>query len=342
MKAKSIISLFCIFSILVTNMVMIFAISSPSDFVPYQLTAKEITPDETHPYGSVTLTFKINDLPGETGDTTLTWYVYVEKKIGDGDWMQVESIPSVTLIANNTIGANQYSYEQLWIESYNWSGKSPISFRVFVSLDDLVGNRGGNSAYSNVASIGLISSPWAAEEIQLANELGLIPESLLTADLTKPITREEFCELAVLLYESVLKESAVPVATNPFTDTTNPQILKAYQLGITNGVTATLFQPNTKINREQCAAMLFRDIKAMFPNNSYVISDVKDFPDQKDISAYAVEATKYMSKLGIIKGDAQGAFMPKAMTPAQTAAGFGTATREAAIIMSVRTYQKLQ
>jgi hypothetical protein len=49
-----------------------------------------------------------------------------------------------------------------------------------------------------------------------------------------------------------------------------------------------------------------------------------------------------MSKLDIIKGDINGNFMPKAMTSAQTAAGFGMATREAAILMSVRTYGKLQ
>jgi len=45
-----------------------------------------------------------------------------------------------------------------------------------------------------------------------------------------------------------------------------------------------------------------------------------------------------MSKLGIIKGDDKGYFMPKATTTAQQATGYGTATREAAILMSVRTY----
>ncbi len=49
-----------------------------------------------------------------------------------------------------------------------------------------------------------------------------------------------------------------------------------------------------------------------------------------------------MSKLGIIKGDASGNFMPKAMTNAQQAAGYGLATREAAILMSVGTYDSLK
>jgi hypothetical protein len=45
--------------------------------------------------------------------------------------------------------------------------------------------------------------------------------------MTKPITREEFCELAVLLYETMTGTTASPMSPNPFTDTTNSQILKA-------------------------------------------------------------------------------------------------------------------
>ena len=47
-----------------------------------------------------------------------------------------------------------------------------------------------------------------------------------------------------------------------------------------------------------------------------------------------------MSKIGIINGDANGNFMPKATTSAEEAAGYGMATREQAIAMSLRTYDK--
>jgi len=86
--------------------------------------------------------------------------------------------------------------------------------------------------------------------------------------------------------------------------------------------------------------MLFRAIKAIHPQGDYSVAGVKDFPDQKDISSWAVEATKYMNKIGVITGDAQGNFMPKATTPAQEAAGYGMATREQAIALSVRTHDK--
>ena len=185
------------------------------------------------------------------------------------------------------------------------------------------------------------ASEWAKPELQKANDLGLIPDILKGTDMTKPITREEFCELAVLLYEQVTGQKSEPVSPNPFRDTSNPQILKAYNLGITAGTSATAFSPKVVINREQCAAMLFRTIKAIHPQGDYSVAGVKDFPDQKYISSWAVEATKYMNKIGIIAGDKQGNFMPKATTPAQVAAGYGMATREQAIALSVRTSNKM-
>jgi len=202
------------------------------------------------------------------------------------------------------------------------------------------------SPVSNTVTIGSgafysDASSWAEGELKKANDYGLVPNILKGADLTKPITREEFCELSVLLYEKTTNVSAVPVSPNPFVDTTNSQILKANALGITLGTSAVTFSPNTLITREQCAAMLFRAIKAIAPYADYSVNGIQDFPDKNDISPWAVDAAKYMSKLGIIKGDASGNFMPKATTSVQTAAGYGMATREAAIVMTVRAYETL-
>jgi hypothetical protein len=185
------------------------------------------------------------------------------------------------------------------------------------------------------------ASSWATAELEKADDAGLIPDILKGADLTKPITREEFCELAILLYEKSTGKSPAAASPNPFTDTKNPKVLKAFALGITTGTSATVFSPQVLINREQCAAMLFRTIKAIHSVGVYSVEGISDFPDQKDISSYAVEAAKYMSNLGIVKGDANGNFMPKGITDAQTAAGYGMATREAAILMSVRTYDQM-
>ena len=201
------------------------------------------------------------------------------------------------------------------------------------------------SPFSNTLSYGMpawsAASGWAESELEKADEYGLIPDILIGADMTKPITREEFCELALVLYEKTTGDSPEPYTPNPFTDTTNPQILKAFALGITKGTSATTFTPDKTITRQECATMLFRTIKAIAPDADYSIAGVPDFPDQKDIDSWAADGAKYMSKLGIIKGDSRGYFMPKATTTAQEAAGYGTATREAAVLMSVRTYEVL-
>ncbi len=202
------------------------------------------------------------------------------------------------------------------------------------------------SPFSNVISHNMPAwgnaSTWATAELKKADDAGLIPEILKGADLTKPITREEFCELALLLYEKSTGKSPAAATPNPFTDTKNLQVLKAFALGITTGTSAITFSPQVLINREQCATMLYRALRVIAPGGDYGIAGVKDFPDQKNISAYAVEGTKYMSKLGIIKGDNNGNFMPKATTTAQEATGYGAATREASILMSVRSYDQIE
>ncbi len=228
------------------------------------------------------------------------------------------------------------------IKDHNYTLKVKLSYGYYDESEQL---QFVSSAFSNEVSIGsgsfyAAASEWAKPELQNADDLGLIPDILRGADMTKPITREEFCELAVLLYEKTAGITATAVSPNPFTDTTNAQILKAYNLGITTGTSATTFSPKVLINREQCAAMLYRAIKVISPNGDYSITGVKDFPDQKNISSWAVEATKYMFKAGIITGDAKGNFMPKATTSAQVAAGYGMATREQAIALTVRTYEE--
>ena len=230
------------------------------------------------------------------------------------------------------IKAHTYTYKMLFSFDYyeGWPDITPIC-----------------SPASNEMSIGTGSfyskaSAWATPELEKADELGLVPDILKGADLTKPITREEFCELSVLLYDKTAGMASTAASPNPFTDTTNEQILKALNIGITTGTSATTFSPKQLINREQCAAMLFRAIKAIKPDGDYNISGVSDFPDQKYIAAYAADAAKYMSKAGILTGDAQGNFMPKATTTAQEAAGYGMATREQAIALSVRTYETIK
>jgi len=277
---------------------------------------------------------------------SLPVYHKIDFKIGNGKWYsetngisELPIAPSSLLSATDDFDPVEKEFvKEVVIEANTYHFR--ILFEAETSTDTFV-----RSAFSNEFSIGVEkysnASSWAVPEINKASELGLIPDILKGADMTKPITREEFAELAVLLYEKTTGKIA-EAAANPFTDTANSQILKAFKLGITTGTSATTFTPKKLISREQCAAMLFRALKAITPDGDFSIVGVKDFPDQKNIENYAVEATKYMSKIGIIKGNDQGEFMPKATTTAQEVKGFGMATREAAILMTVRAYENMK
>ena len=279
----------------------------------------------------------------------------IDMKVGNEKWSY-----DIGIISGNSLHAG---YDESEIFAVNQAPYDPINegnlniidisantyqFRVRYAYDspDDEGDYYKYSPFSEAASIGVekfqqSSSDWAKPELEKAEKHGLIPGILQGADLTRPITREEFCELSVLMVEKATGKTAEAAASNPFNDTSNPQILKAYKLGITAGTSPNTFSPKVLINREQCAAMLFRAIKVIKPDGNYSIAGISNFPDQKYISAYAVEATKYMAKTGIIKGDTAGNFMPKATTSAQEAAGYGMATREAAVLMSVRSYEKV-
>lgn len=182
---------------------------------------------------------------------------------------------------------------------------------------------------------------WALPEVNAASGYDLLPDILSGKDLTQPMTREEFCELSVRLYEKMSRKSVKPAASDTFSDTSNSQVLKAYALGITSGTSASTFDPAAQINREQCAAMLFRTIKLIKPNGNYDVSSVAPFPDNKKISPWAIDAAKYMNKISIIKGDDGGNFMPKPATQEQINKGYGMAKREETILMVIRTFSQL-
>ncbi len=187
-------------------------------------------------------------------------------------------------------------------------------------------------------------SGWATEELKKAEELRLIPESLRTADLARPITRAEFAAVAVKLYEAMSGEMA-QAGNNPFADTNDPEVLKAYALGITKGTSETAFEPDLLISREQVATMLTRTVMA--GRNISILNQGAPitFADSEMISDWARESVQFMAGQGIIKGvEENGAlyFRPNNRTDAQAAQNYANATREQALAISVRSFETIK
>ena len=194
------------------------------------------------------------------------------------------------------------------------------------------------------------SSDWAKTEIEKAAEMGLIPDSLKNADLTKPITRAEFAAVSVKLYEKLSGTKATPAIVNPFKDTNDQDVLKALEVGITAGIAADKFAPDNLLNREQAATMLTRVFKKSYVEGWTLANDGKYtfnytmpaiFKDDAKISDWAKPSVYFMATHGIISGVGDNNFAPKAITPAELAANYASATREQALAISVRMTEKL-
>lgn len=128
------------------------------------------------------------------------------------------------------------------------------------------------SLYSNLAHIGNRSalgtyknaSTWAVQEPDRALEYNLITDRIKDG-MNSPITREEICEVIMALYENMAGKVETS-KTGIFTDTQNPQVYKANELGIVYGVGNNRFDPDALTNREQVATMIYRAIKVLVPN----------------------------------------------------------------------------
>ena len=171
------------------------------------------------------------------------------------------------------------------------------------------------------------ASSWAIADLNEAADNGLITDRIMNK-MNAPITREEFAELAVLLYEKSTGKKAAYGAT--FADTKNVEIYKAFNLQIVNGtdMKLRLFSPNVNTNREQVASMFYRTIKAIKDDEDLSIEGTAAFLDEEEVSAWALDPLKYMNKHGYLLGS-NGKINPK-----------GSCTKEMAVIIANRIYKK--
>lgn len=176
-------------------------------------------------------------------------------------------------------------------------------------------------------------SPWAVPAVNEAIAAKLTTEKVLT-DFTSPITREQFCELAVQLYEKMSGNKAALPVNNPFNDTTNPEILKAANLGIVGGIGGGKFAPGSNVTRQEIAVMLMRTLKSIKPEVVTSAEFKSNFRDSGSVDSWAIDAVKFMNANEIVAGsNVSGAsyINPK-----------GKTTKEQAIAMALRIYNRFR
>ena len=205
---------------------------------------------------------------------------------------------------------------------------------------------------------------WAIPYLTEAQALGLIPDCLLDADMTKPISRLEFAAVAVKVYESLSGKKATAGAA--FADCADTEVRKAANVGITNGTddVHNLFSPSETISREQAATMLTRAFKAYAFSGWTLGTDANYskqfkalytmpqlFDDDSTINDYAKDSVYFMVANEIINGvgfyEADGtvmlnAFLPRNKIYREQAEALGLATREQAMKIAVQMVKNLK
>ena len=181
-------------------------------------------------------------------------------------------------------------------------------------------------ASSTTLNLDGTQSSWAESELKQAYSYGLSYPGVMSS-YKKEITREEFSTLGVKLYEGLSGNKAV-AGTNPFTDTRNTEVLKAYKLKIINGKSPTGFYPYDKITRQEIAVMITRTLNASGISTK-VTSTSFPFTDKGQVSSWALDAMQFVYSNGIMKGIDSSRIGPLQNT-----------SREQAIVLIKRTYEK--
>ena len=186
---------------------------------------------------------------------------------------------------------------------------------------------------------------WADVELLEAESRGLIPDSLkdTSIDYRNSITRVEFAGIIVKTYESLAKTTTTAAATNPFTDTSNTDALKAYNAGLMVGVSDTEFRPNAILTRQEAATALTRVYKKAKISGWTLDTDSKHpldfthpvpFTDHEEIAPWAKESVDFMSANRVIQGTNNtidnNSFQPRV-----------TCTREQAVAIALRMINNL-
>lgn len=173
-----------------------------------------------------------------------------------------------------------------------------------------------------------VPSEWAKADVEKAIEVNLVPIHIQN-NYTSKITREEFCEIAVNLYEALSGKESVAEINNVFSDTQNEAVIKANNLGIVNGVGEGKFAPDEFITRQDISVMMYRTLKAAKPELDYSNVSGHIFADHFNISPWAREVVAYLYGIEVVNGVGENLFEPWRNT-----------SREEAIVLAMRMYNK--
>ncbi|MCT4686320.1 S-layer homology domain-containing protein [Vallitalea sp.] len=158
------------------------------------------------------------------------------------------------------------------------------------------------------------ASDWATEELENAFQNGIDNGY---NDYSCNITRVQFAELIMNMYNQMTGKYPNPAPSNTFSDTTNKNVLMANAVGIINGIGNGVFAPEAPITRQEMSIMMSRTLDSM--NIDYYKGDgILSVVDKASVANWAVSGVDFAFENGFMKGNGTN-FKPLANTPIEQA-----------------------
>ena len=149
---------------------------------------------------------------------------------------------------------------------------------------------------------------WAARN-------GLVDESVLGDDFTKPLTRLQASAIAVTLAEKLSGKSVSSAKSKTYSDTKSKYVLKAAGAGIYGGASEGKFNPDGAVDRQQLATFFYQALMYAKKNKNVRYtpyeSKLARYSDNASIEDWAKEAAAFMDALGLVEGSSRTKFLPE-------------------------------
>ena len=270
--------------------------------------------NDTHTLNSTGASFRSMGIAGELTpeNATGSTYITIDRVVGGKLYSAYTSIKNCTALTSKDFGSTKFyfsgsgSLDNLYILPLADSKSVEVSYTIDGStkgtLSFKVNQPTASSQFTDVSG----SYKWAANSVDFMYMNDIIKgNNTKNPKLFGPGAKMTRAMLVTVLYRAA-GEPTVTGITNKFTDNKQGQyyynaVLWASNMGIVNGATATTFDPNGNVTREQIAAILYR-----YEGSPTVTGSLSGYPDQAQVSSFAVTAMQWAVGTGIITGVTSG------------------------------------
>ena len=270
--------------------------------------------NDTHTLNSTGASFRSMGIANELtpDNATGSTYITIDRIVGGKLYSAYTSIKNCTALTSKDLGSTKFyfsgsnSLDSLYVLPLADSKSVEISYTIDGStkgtLSFSVNQQMASNQFTDVSG----SYKWAANSVDFMYMNDIIKgNNTKNPKLFGPGAKMTRAMLVTVLYRAA-GEPSVTGITNKFTDNKQGKyyynaVLWASNKGIVNGATATTFDPDGNITREQIAAILYR-----YAGSPSVTGSLSGYSDQAQVSSFAVTAMQWAVGSGIITGVTSG------------------------------------